>query len=179
MFCSKFRQGLGVRRRFCPGSRRGPFKERVVGREGGPRYRKPGAALLWTLSALPGSASRLCAGPERSGWLLRRPPGAWTVRPPERSSPVFPRPSKASPPALGRGSASSSLALGDSGTLSSGAGQLVIHGPRLRSPFPPLLLSCAGGRGPTHPRFALERLHNGFPLGRGQASLGPGVWKGW
>lgn len=114
MFCSKSRQVLGVPRRFCPGSRRGPFKERVVGREGGPRYRKPGAALLWTLSALPGCDSRLRAGPERSGWLLRRPPGAWTVRPPERSSPVVPRLSKASPSALGRGSASSSLALGDS-----------------------------------------------------------------
>lgn len=51
-FCSKSSQGLGVPRSFCPGSRRGPFKERVVGREGGPRYRKPGAALAGAFSAL-------------------------------------------------------------------------------------------------------------------------------
>lgn len=91
------------------------------------------------------------------------------MSPPERASQVFPRPSEASSFSLGRGSASPSLALGDS--LHSELWRWTACHPWSPAQVPviPPLLGCARGRGPTHPRFGTERLHNGFPLGREQA----------
>lgn len=101
MFCARSLQGLRVS--LCPGSRRGPFKERVLGGAGGPGSRKRRGRRASRRSALRDRGSLLRAG-ARSSWVCvpRRVPGARTPGSLERAS-TF---SEAPPSAGGRGSAS-------------------------------------------------------------------------